>query len=149
MTVVVDDPAGTGGLGWPQPEPWPDPVTACGEQADAGMVAAFRAKNHAAWRQCLWTLHACRSRAGTTDRVPNRPRAGKIAAASLGWSEACGATALEFARQILERLPALGEAMREGWLEEKKAAGSPASWPTSTTSRPAKSWTGCSAAPPD
>ena len=122
MTVAVDDPTGRGGPERPTPEPWPDPATACGEQADAGLVAAFRAKNHAAWRQCLWTLHACRARAGSTERVTDRPRAGKIAAASLGWSETCGATALEFAHQILERLPALGEAMREGWLEEKKAA---------------------------
>ena len=86
------------------------------------MAAAFRAKNRAAWRLALWTLHACRSRAGTTERVPDRSRAGKIVASSLGWSESYGSAQLEFARRILERLPALGEAMREGWLEEQKAA---------------------------
>ncbi|HEY2226121.1 DUF222 domain-containing protein, partial [Actinomycetospora sp.] len=99
-----------------------DPASVPGEWADAGMAAAFRAENHWAWARSRWTWEAWRATAGTTERVAERPRPGKIPAASLGWSEQYGATQIEFARQILIRLPALGEAMREGWLEERKAA---------------------------
>jgi hypothetical protein len=151
MTAMVDSEVGSGGddLGpdegwWPEasssvdeaspfdgavfPEELPgwmlramDPASAPGQWTEAGLVAAFRAHNQAAWSRAVWTLHACRATAGTTKRVSDRRRAGKIAAAALGWSEGFGAGRLEFARQILERLPALGQAMREGWLEEAKA----------------------------
>ncbi|HEX4609133.1 MAG TPA: DUF222 domain-containing protein, partial [Urbifossiella sp.] len=98
-----------------------DPASVPGEWADAGMAAAFRMENHFAWARSRWTWEASRASAGTTVRVSDRPRAGKIPAATLGWSEQLGATKVEFARQVLVRLPALGEAMREGWLEEHKA----------------------------
>ena len=98
-----------------------DPASVPGEWVDAGMAAAFRMANHSAWARSRWTWEASRASAGTTERVSDRPRAGKIPAASLGWSEQLGAARIEFARQILVRLPALGEAMQEGWLEEPKA----------------------------
>ena len=106
------------------PEAWlvaVDPSTLSGWWADAAMVAAFRADNHAAWRRSRGLWEAARASAGTTVRVTERARAGKIPAASLGWSEQRGAAKIEFARQILVRLPALGEEMRVGRLEESKA----------------------------
>ena len=66
-------------------------------------------------------LETSRAQAGTRDRVHGRPRAGKIVAASLGWSEAHATARIEFARQLLERLPALADAMASGVLEEHKA----------------------------
>ena len=98
-----------------------DPAALTGQDVEAGLVAAFRAGNQAAWARCRWLLEACRSRAGTTRRVLGDSRAGLIAAAALAWSPAMAAARLEFARQVLERLPALGEGMHEGWLEESKA----------------------------
>jgi hypothetical protein len=98
-----------------------DPASVPGQWADAAMVAAFRADNHADWLRSRWIWEASRASAGTTERVSERPRPGKVPAASLGWSEQLGAVKIEFARQILVRLPALGEAMREGWLEQEKA----------------------------
>ncbi len=98
-----------------------DPAALTGQDVEAGLVAAFRADNQAAWARCRWLLEACRSRAGTTRRVLGDSRAGLIAAAALAWSPAMAAARLEFARQVIERLPALGEGMREGWLEESKA----------------------------
>ena len=99
-----------------------DPDSLAGEEAHAGMVAAFRAKNHIAWQQYRWLLSACRSRAGTTTRRLDDPRAPQAAAAAFGWSSMMACAKYDFARQILERLPAIGEAMREGWLEEEKAS---------------------------
>jgi hypothetical protein len=115
--TAVEDAAG-GVFGGPLP---PDPAVLCGQDVEAALVAAFRADNRAAWARCRWLLEACRSRAGTTRRVLGDSRAGLIAAAALAWSPSMAAARLEFARQVLERLPALGEGMREGWLEESKA----------------------------
>ncbi|HEY2224569.1 HNH endonuclease signature motif containing protein [Actinomycetospora sp.] len=99
-----------------------DPDSFAGETAHAGMVAAFHAKNRAAWQQYRWLLSACRSRAGTTTRRLDDPRAPQAAAAAFGWSSMMASAKYDFARDILERLPAIGEAMREGWLEEQKAS---------------------------
>ncbi|MCD2195739.1 hypothetical protein LQ327_20415 [Actinomycetospora endophytica] len=106
------------------PEAWlvaVDPAAVPGQWAEAAMVAAFRADNRAAWRRYRWIWEAARAAAGTTERVTGRARPGKIPAGSLGWSEQRGAAKIEFARQILVRLPALGEQMRTGRLEESKA----------------------------
>ena len=92
-----------------------------GQWVDAGMSRQFAAKNTAAWEVCRWILECSRARAGTSERVTSRPRAGKIVAASLGWSEGYASARIEFARQVLERLPRLGEEMRSGRLEEHKA----------------------------
>jgi hypothetical protein len=99
-----------------------DPDSLAGEAAHAGMVAAFRAKNHVAWQQSRWLLSACRSRAGTTTRRLDDSRAPQAAAAAFGWSSMMACAEYDFAHEILERLPAIGEAMREGWLEEQKAS---------------------------
>lgn len=127
MTAAVSSgPAGPSSAddGPPSPEELlaVDPATVIGQWADAGMLAAFRAENHAVWQRCRWLLHACRATADTTVRDPERHRAGKVAAATLGWSESLGTSRLEFSRQVLERLPALGEEMRCGRLEERKAS---------------------------
>jgi hypothetical protein len=98
-----------------------DPSGLPGQWVDAGMSRQFAAANTAAWRLCCWILECSRARAGTSERVTSRPRAGKIVAASLGWSEGYASARIEFARQVLERLPRLGEEMRSGRLEEHKA----------------------------
>lgn len=82
----------------------------------------FAAYNTHAWQLCRWILDCSRATAGTGERVGDRPRAGKIVAASLSWSEGYAAGRIEFARQVLERLPRLGQWMCEGRLEERKAA---------------------------
>ncbi|MCD2193321.1 DUF222 domain-containing protein [Actinomycetospora endophytica] len=99
-----------------------DPAEAPGQWTEAGLAAAFRAENHVTWRRWRWIWEAWRAAADTTERVAQRSRPGKVPAAVLGWSEQLGAARIEFARQILVRLPALGEAMREGWLEQDKAS---------------------------
>nr|WP_281376507.1 DUF222 domain-containing protein [Actinomycetospora corticicola] len=65
-------------------------------------------------------LETARSRADTLERWPEPdPR---IIAARLGWSVTMAAARLETAQGALERLPRLGVAMCEGWLEHAKAA---------------------------
>lgn len=98
-----------------------DPTELPGQWVDHGMSAWFAHTNQAALALARWMLETSRAQPGTRDRVHGRRRAGKIVAASLGWSEAYATSRLEFARQILERLPALGQAMAIGALEEYKA----------------------------
>ncbi len=98
-----------------------DPAGLPGQWVDEGMSRQFAAANTAAWQLCRWVLECSRARAGTSQRVTSRPRAGKIVAASLGWSEGYAAGRIEFARQVLERLPRLGQEMASGRLEEHKA----------------------------
>ncbi len=99
-----------------------DPAALPGQWVDAGMSAWFSHTNRAALALARWLLETSRAQPGTRERVPDRARAGKIVAASLGWSQTYAAARVEFARQVLERLPALGEAMATGVLEEHKAA---------------------------
>ena len=99
-----------------------DPDTVPGEVAHAGMLAAFAAENHAVWQKYRWLLSACRARTGTTRRTTGDRYAPQAAAAALAWSGAMAAARYDFAHQILERLPMLGEEMRAGRLQESKAA---------------------------
>ena len=99
-----------------------DPDTMPGEAAHAGMLAAFAAENHAVWQKYRWLLSACRARAGTTRRTTGDRYAPHAAAAAFAWSGAMAAARYEFAHQILERLPMIGQAMRAGRLQESKAA---------------------------
>ncbi|MDL5160201.1 DUF222 domain-containing protein, partial [Actinomycetospora termitidis] len=99
-----------------------DPAELCGEQVDAGMSACFAAVNTAAWQLSRYVLECSRAKAGTLERVVTRRRAGKVVAESLGWSESYASSRIEFARQVLERLPRLGAEMAAGRLEERKAA---------------------------
>ena len=98
-----------------------DPTQLPGQWVDHGMSAWFAHTNQAALALARWMLETSRAQPGTRERVTHRRRAGKVIAASLGWSEAHAARRLEFARQLLERLPALGDAMDSGVLEEHKA----------------------------
>src|SRR3954453_23689921 len=98
-----------------------DPTQLPGQWVDHGMSAWFAHTNHAQLALARWMLETSRAQAGTRDRVTSRRRPGKIIAASLGWSEAHATRQLELARQLLERLPALGGAMATGVLEEHKA----------------------------
>ncbi|NMO94164.1 DUF222 domain-containing protein, partial [Actinomycetospora sp. TBRC 11914] len=98
-----------------------DPAGLVGQDVEAGLLGAVWADNHAAWARCRWLLEASRARAGTTRRVLDDARGALTVAAALRWSPSMAAARVEFARQILERLPALGEAMRAGWLEEREA----------------------------
>jgi hypothetical protein len=99
-----------------------DPDSVPGETAHAGLLAAFRTENHAVWQRCRWLLSACRARAGTTRRTTADRYAPQAAAAALAWSGAMAAARYDFAYQVLERLPMIGEAMREGWMPESKAS---------------------------
>jgi hypothetical protein len=99
-----------------------DPATLVGEDAAAWMRASFRARNHADWLLLLTIREACSSRAGTTVRVGLDEFAPKIAAANLGWSATMACSRLDLAIGVLERMPALGEAMRTGTLEVAEAA---------------------------
>ncbi len=99
-----------------------DPTTLDGQDTAAWMRAAFRVRNHADWLLLRSIREACSARADTTARVDLDEFAPKIAAASLGWSATMAATRLELAVGVLERMPALGEAMRVGRLEHAKAA---------------------------
>jgi hypothetical protein len=99
-----------------------DPDSVPGETAHAGMLAAFRAENHAVWQKYRWLLSTCRARAGTTHRTTGDRYAPQAAAAALAWSGAMAAARYDFAHQILERLPMIGEEMRAGRLQESKAA---------------------------
>ena len=92
-----------------------------GQWVDAGLSVWSREANRVAYQHACWVLETSRAQAGTSVRVLDRPRSGKVVAASLGWSEGYADYRIEFARQILERLPALGEAMAAGVLEERKA----------------------------
>jgi hypothetical protein len=98
-----------------------DPTQLPGQWVDHGMSAWFAHTNRTTLQLARWMLEASRSSANTRERVHDRRRAGKIVAASLGWSESYAARRLEFARQVLERLPTLGQAMASGVLEEYKA----------------------------
>src|ERR1700712_2621800 len=98
-----------------------DPTQLPGQWVDHGMSAWFTHHNQVALALARWMLEASRAQAGTRQRVRDRPRAGKIGGAPRGWSQASAPRRLEFARQILERLPALGAAMATGVLEEYKA----------------------------
>jgi hypothetical protein len=99
-----------------------DPDSVPGDVAHAGLLAAFRAENHAAWQKYRWLLSACRARAGTTRRTCGDRYAPQAAAAALAWSGAMAAARYDFAYQVLERLPMIGEQMRAGRLQESKAA---------------------------
>jgi hypothetical protein len=103
------------------PADLPGPEGLPGPWVDAGMRRWFAAYNTHAWQLSRWLLDCSRATAGTGERVRDRPRAGKIVAASLGWSESYAAGRIEFPRQVLERLPRLGQWMCEGRLEERKA----------------------------
>ncbi len=99
-----------------------DPATLSGEQAAAWMRAAFRVRNHGDWQLLVAIREASSARADTTDRAGLDEFAPKIAAANLGWSAAAASTKLDLAVGVLERMPALGERMRQGELELTKAA---------------------------
>ncbi len=99
-----------------------DPATLSGQEAAAWMRAAFRVRNHADWLLLRAIREACSARADTTDRAGLDEFAPKIAAANLGWSASAACTKLDLAVGVLERMPALGERMRQGELELTKAA---------------------------
>ncbi|GAA4823420.1 hypothetical protein GCM10023201_06810 [Actinomycetospora corticicola] len=122
MTTAVAGPGGAEGGPEAAPRAGVGPEGLPGQWVDAGLSVQFTLANIMAWRLCRWLLECSRARAGTAERVTSRPRAGKIVAASLGWSESYGAARVEFARQVLERLPVLGEQMQSGRLEERKAS---------------------------
>ena len=101
-------PGGVGeAAGVPGPADLPSPEGLPGQWIDAGMSRCAAYNTHA-WQLCRWIPDCSRATAGTGERVRDRPRAGKIVAASLGWSESYAAGRIELARQVLERLPGWG-----------------------------------------
>jgi hypothetical protein len=97
-----------------------DMAALVGEDVAAGARAAARAANHADWQRLCYLYEMCRARAGTLTRSEEPDAA--VAAAAFGWSMAMATAELTLAVGALERLPALGEALQEGWLEQRKAA---------------------------
>jgi hypothetical protein len=97
-----------------------DMAALVGEDIAAGAQAATRAANHADWQRLSWLHEMCRARAGSTEREPEPDAA--VAAITFGWSMAMATAQLALAAGALERLPDLGEALHEGWLEARKAA---------------------------
>ena len=118
-----------------------------GEVAEAGMRAGFALECHATWLRCRWLLEACRARAGTTARVLDDPYAAQLAAAALASSSTMAAMRLELAEGVLERLPALGEEMAAGRLEDRKAWHFVSVLRDLDRPRPVRSSTSSSAAP--
>ena len=98
-----------------------DPTTLVGQDAAAWMRAAFRQRNHDDWVLLGAIQEACRSRADTTTRSRADEFAPHVAAAGLGWSQTMAARRHEVAYFARDAVPALGEAMRLGMLEEAKA----------------------------
>ncbi|MDT7742471.1 MAG: hypothetical protein QOE59_1549 [Actinomycetota bacterium] len=90
-----------------------------GEDVAAGARAAFRATNHADWQRLSYLHEMCRARSGTLTRAAEPDAA--VAAAAFGWSMAMATAQLTLAAGVLERLPDLGEALHDGWLEQRKA----------------------------
>ena len=99
-----------------------DPTTLVGQDAAAWMRAAFRQRNHDDWVLLGAIQEACRSRADTTTRYRTDEFAPHVAAAGLGWSQTMAGRRHELAYFARDAVPALGEAMRTGVLEEPKAA---------------------------
>jgi hypothetical protein len=90
-----------------------------GQDVASGARAAARAKNHADWVRLSYLHEMCRARAGTLTRAEQPDAA--VAAAAFGWSMAMATAQLTLAAGVLERLPELGDAVHDGWLEERKA----------------------------
>ncbi|GLZ54626.1 DUF222 domain-containing protein [Actinomycetospora sp. NBRC 106378] len=121
MAVEAAFAVGDGVFDTPLPGvPFADPRDAVGQECEAGLVAWQARMVHDEWRRACWMLETARARADTLERWPEPdPR---VIAARLGWSVAMAASRLETAVGALERLPRLGEAMREGRVEHAKAA---------------------------
>ena len=96
-----------------------DMTALLGQDVAAGARAAARARNHADWVRLSYLYEMCRARAGTLLRA-HEPDAA-VAAAAFGWSMAMATAQLTLATGVLERLPDLGEALHDGWLEPRKA----------------------------
>ena len=90
-----------------------------GEDVAAGARAAFRARNHADWARLTYLHEMCRARAGTPARDEEPDAA--VAAAAFGWSMSMATSQLTLAAGVLQRLPALGDALCDGGLEQRKA----------------------------
>ena len=84
-----------------------------------GARAAFRARNHADWMRLTYLHEMCRARADTLIRADEPDPA--VAAAAFGWSMTMATAQLALAVGALQRLPELGDALHDGWLEQRKA----------------------------
>ena len=99
--------------------PLGDPADCIGQDAEAGLIAWHQVLNHVMWRRARWIREVARARADTLERRPDPdPRAVAVA---LGWTVSMAASRIELADCALERLPRVGEAMRDGHVEESKA----------------------------
>ncbi|MDL5158464.1 HNH endonuclease signature motif containing protein [Actinomycetospora termitidis] len=111
--------------GWSFDDPLPavplgDPAGSVGQDAEAGLVAWHRRLIHDEWRVLCWIHHVARARADRVERALDPdPRAVGV---PLGWSVSMAASRVELAEGALVRLPRLGEAMREGRVQESKVA---------------------------
>src|ERR1700712_1755140 len=120
MTVTGEFLRQGGGVDEPLPAaPLGNPAECIGQDAEAGLVAWHQVLNHVEWRRLRWVRETARARAGTLERRPGPdPRA---LAAGLGGAVGMAASRIELADGALERMPRLGEAMRDGHVEQTKA----------------------------
>ena len=82
-------------------------------------MAWHQVLNHVTWRRLRWIRDTARARADVLERWPEPdPR---IIAAALGWSVGMAASRSSSPTGALDRMPRLGEAIRDGHVEESKA----------------------------
>lgn len=92
-----------------------------GQQVAAWLRATFRQRNHDDLMLLDAIRETCRARADTCRRVLDDGFAPRVAAANLGWSAITASARYGLAVFVLDAQPALGEAMRAGVLEARKA----------------------------
>ncbi|MDD7942612.1 DUF222 domain-containing protein [Actinomycetospora lutea] len=98
------------------------PDTLCGEDLAAYVRACARVNNRGTARVLEGMHHLGRARAGRTERHAGLDEySGDEVAVALGWSRTMAARKLDLAEDLAVRLPAVGEAMWAGWLDEPKA----------------------------
>ncbi|GAA4902213.1 uncharacterized protein DUF222 [Actinomycetospora succinea] len=98
------------------------PDTLTGEELAAYVRACARLTNHGTARLLDAMHHLGRAQHGRTDRRQVLDEySGDEVAVALGWSRSMACRKLDLADDLAARLPAVGEALWDGWLDEPKA----------------------------
>ena len=98
------------------------PAALTGEDLAAYLRGCARAQNRGAARVLDAMHHLGRAQAQGCERLAAVDEfSGDEVAAVLGWSRTMASRKLDLAEDLADRLPAVGEALWEGWLDEPKA----------------------------
>ncbi|MEJ2889241.1 HNH endonuclease signature motif containing protein [Actinomycetospora aeridis] len=98
------------------------PDTLIGEDLAAYVRASARLANHGTARLLDGMHHLGRAQEGRSERHAGLDEySGDEVAVALGWSRSMACRKLDLADDLAVRLPAVGEALWEGWLDEPKA----------------------------